>query len=111
MLKKLVSVFIIFLSMVNIALAETNIKNCKVTCVVVRYITPNKEVEFINVNSLEKALLTIENSCFIDSLKNEKFDKLNELSCRTNSAILDLKTNMIFNGVSLMNYIHLKSND
>ena len=100
----------IFLSANNIALAETDIKNCNEMCVVVQYKTQNKEVEFFNVNSLEKALLIIESRCFLDSFKNKKFDNLNELTCKINSKVIDLKTNMVFNGIALINYINSKSN-
>ncbi len=111
MLKKLVSVFTIFLSMVNIALAETNIKNCNDKCIVIEYKGPFKEVEYITSDSLQTALSIIENGCFIDSFKDKDFNKSNELICKTNSKVVDLKTNMVFNGIAFIEYYYLKYNN
>lgn len=110
MLKKLVSVFIILLSISNIALAETNIKNCNNKCIVIEYKAPLKEVEYITSESLQKALLIIENGCFIDSFIGKEVNKSNELICKINSKVVDLKTNMVFNGVALIEFYHLKYN-
>lgn len=107
MLKKLVLGFMIFISANSALLAEANIKSCKDKCVVIQYITPDKKVKYINVSSLEKALLIIENNCFIDSLTNMKIDKLKELSCKINSIVVDLKTNTAFNSIALFNYMNL----
>lgn len=111
MLKKLVSVFIILLSISNIALAETNIKNCNNKCIVIEYKAPFKEVEYITSESLQKALLIIENGCFIDSFIGKEVNKSNELICKINSKVVDLKTNMVFNGVALIEFYNLKYND